>query len=169
MTERQISDGLCAYLRKEGLSFVRARTDKKSGIQEGWPDVTVVHCSRAWLCELKTPTGRLSPKQVECHAKLKRNGTPVTVARSVGEAVNAVKAFFGILTPGEQENDIQDATERQKGQSIPAPNPLLSHFFIADVSGHSFVFEQLDERLGACANRLLRKATQWDLLHISRR
>lgn len=153
MTERQISDGLCAFLRKEELSFVRARTDKKSGIQEGWPDVTVVYCGRVFLCELKTRTGKLSQKQIDRHAELRKNGTPVTVARSVEEAVSAVQVWLGV--------------EKLEIEAV-APKGDTSGLWIAAMSsGMEYVFSG-DPSPGGLA-KLIRLATPQDIRDLPRK
>lgn len=153
MTERQISDGLCAYLRKEGLCFIRARTDRKSGIQEGWPDISVIYCGRAWLCELKTTAGKLSKKQVECHAQLRKNGTPVTVARSVEEAVSAVLAWLG--------------AEKRESQPPAQDQPAPSNLWIGSLFGVDYVFRG-EFTAGSTAEKL-RRATSQDIRDLPRR
>lgn len=154
MTERQISDGFCAFLRKEELSFVRARTDKKSGIQEGWPDVTVIHCGRAFLCELKTQAGQLSKKQIECHTELRKNGTLVTVARSVEEAVSAVQTWLGVEKP-----EIQPPERLDDGSGY--------RLWIASMGGVEFVFSG-DSSPGGLATKL-RRATPQDIRDLPRK
>lgn len=111
MTERQIADGLAAYLRKENLLFIRARTDRKSTIAEGWPDFSICHCGRCLLIELKTETGKLSEAQQACILSLRSNGNPVEVCFSLQEAVSAVQTWLGV------ENDVQVSAGPQKQAS----------------------------------------------------
>lgn len=60
---------------------------KARGCLPGWPDLGIVWNSRTYYIELKTPTGRLSPAQMQRHAELRAAGAPVAVCRSLEDVV----------------------------------------------------------------------------------
>lgn len=157
-SERQIQDGLCAYLRKNGLAFIRNRMDKKSCIRVGWPDITVVHCGRAWLCETKTATGKLSAKQKEVISELLENGTPVKVARSVEEAIGSLMTWMGIEHAGEATVSVKRPSEKDGG---------LGNLFLGSIGGKDYVLSGDSAPGGSAA--LVRQATAVDLINIPRR
>jgi hypothetical protein len=97
MTERQIHDGFVKWLRFQRLSYVHHRMDRKSGIAEGWPDFTIVHCGRALPIEVKTLRGRLSEKQKSVIRALTDNGTVTHVCRSVEECVRTTQEWLGVI------------------------------------------------------------------------
>lgn len=66
---------------------------KAKGCRAGWPDMGVWWNRRVVLLELKREVGgTLSPAQKEVHEQLAENGFPVTVCRSVDDALDAVVA-----------------------------------------------------------------------------
>lgn len=62
------------------------------GLPKGFPDLLVV-CpgGKVVFMEIKTQTGRVSPEQQKMHQFLRRMGQRVTVARSVSDAIKAVR------------------------------------------------------------------------------
>jgi hypothetical protein len=60
------------------------------GLGEGTPDLMVIVCGRLLGLELKTPVGRLSKKQMAVREAWEAAGAAYRVARSVGEAKEAV-------------------------------------------------------------------------------
>ena len=59
----------------------------------GVPDLLVVYApgKHIWL-EVKTPTGKVTPKQKAYHEKLRKQGERVYVVRSKEEAISIVQA-----------------------------------------------------------------------------
>jgi hypothetical protein len=78
-----------AWLNERRIPYVYHRTDRKSGIQEGHPDFTILWMRRQIMIECKTTAGKLSPKQLERIDFLRRSGNVVEIARSLSECVEA--------------------------------------------------------------------------------
>lgn len=136
--------------------FIRHRTDKKSGIQEGWPDITVCHVGRCLMLELKMPKGRVSPKQQFVIDSLRQHGNPVTIARSVEEAVSAVQTWLGV------ENAVI-------AEAASVPEPIRTpdegkNLFIGRIGDQQYVFEG-SGKPGTPA-KMIRTATLFDLRNI---
>lgn len=91
MTERGIHEAFIAWLRKLEIPYVYHRADKKSGIQSGWPDFTVLWCSHCVCIEVKTEKGRLSKDQKRVIAFIRKSGNRVEICRSCEQCVEAVK------------------------------------------------------------------------------
>jgi hypothetical protein len=51
---------------------------------------------KPFALELKSPTGRLSPSQIECHAELRIAGCTVGVADNIDDAVGLLETW-GVL------------------------------------------------------------------------
>lgn len=180
MHEAEIHNGVIAWLKKQRLSYIHNRMDKKSGIASGFPDITVIHCGRAWVCELKTQTGKLSAKQKEVIAELQANGTPVTVARSVGEAIGCLEAWMGVeRDSGPLENRNRhilsrlhqphknENTEPVEHAGTTHGGDLSQNLFIAMFGGNNCVFSGSPNPGGLAA--LVRLATTADLINLKRR
>jgi hypothetical protein len=97
--EAEMSRLVVTDLRRRGYVVVVARTDQRSTIAAGFPDLTVLKgngdTASAVCIELKTAAGKLSKAQVECHDELIRAGVPVAVCRSFDEAVKFAVARLG--------------------------------------------------------------------------
>lgn len=117
-SEKELHQAFEAYLRKEGLSFITHRMDRKSGIQAGFPDYCVISCGRCCLIEMKMPRGTLSPIQEKVITKLQKGGTPTVIARSIEGAVNAVRTWLGVIAPAEQKNDSRAILGAQDEASV---------------------------------------------------
>ena len=66
------------------------------GVEPGTPDVLVMlRNGRVLWIELKTSTGKLSDAQTAWHARARSMGHDVLVARSVQDAVDAVREAIG--------------------------------------------------------------------------
>lgn len=184
MTERHIHDGFIAYLRKNRLSYVHHRMDRKSGIAEGWPDFTIVHCNQALVIEIKTPKGRLSKKQEEVIADIRRNGTGTVIARSVPECVQAVETWMGTEKPDgeaasepyaplpwdELKQTVRNTGEKPEKAPTPKRQPDLpvngnghkaEPFYIGNWSGKDYVFAR-DQDGGY---RQIRQASAADIIN----
>jgi VRR-NUC domain len=111
MTERKIQDDFAAWLRGNQVPFIRHRMDKKSGIQKGWPDFTVLWMSRAVCIEVKTDKGRVSLDQARVIAFIKRSGNKVEICRSVDECIEAVK---NILCEGKLGDEATPINEQPR-------------------------------------------------------
>lgn len=88
---REIADlhqPFIAWLRKRNLLYVYHRPDRKSGINKGHPDFSVLLPDGKVKCvEFKTPTSSLSSDQTERIQELTEHGTPVLVAFTLETAI----------------------------------------------------------------------------------
>ena len=133
--ENQIHAALSKWLDGEKLLYLHSRTDKRTSQTLGDPDYCIVHCGRCIFIELKVTGNKLSVAQVERIADLRANGNEVHVCYSLETAVEAVRAWCGIVTP-DQSNA---ATESLATPEVASVHPLkdqLGHpFFILPVLG----------------------------------
>ena len=78
---------------RNASSVVEGGRRKRLGALPGWPDMGVFWAGRVVLLELKRERhGQLSPAQRALHPRLAAAGHPVSVCRSVDEALAAVSA-----------------------------------------------------------------------------
>lgn len=70
---------------------------KAMGVLAGIPDLLFAHAGRLYAIELKVGRSTASDAQKECHAALTRVGVPITIARSLDDALRALDAW-GIPT-----------------------------------------------------------------------
>ena len=78
---------------RNASSAVEGGRRKRLGALPGWPDMGVFWAGRVVLLELKRERhGQLSPAQRALHPRLAAAGHPVSVCRSVDEALAAVSA-----------------------------------------------------------------------------
>lgn len=111
MRESQIHDQFVAWLRKLEIPYIRHRMDRKSGIQSGWPDFTVLWMSRAMCIEIKTAKGRVTIAQQRVIDFIRRSGNRVEICRSCEECIEAVK---NILCEGKLGDDAMALKERPR-------------------------------------------------------
>jgi hypothetical protein len=93
--ERKEQTLFSAWLQLRGIPFVRCRTDKRSTIKVGYPDLTVLWDGRAVCIEFKAPCGRLSDEQKAMSADLARAHIPLFLAYSCVEGIETVCGRFG--------------------------------------------------------------------------
>lgn len=68
------------------LRGLKSQTQAKAtGMQAGWPDLTVIQHNKVTFIEFKTIKGKLSDKQQDIHDKLKSLGFPVYTVYAVDE------------------------------------------------------------------------------------
>ena len=80
------------WLRLHEIPALHCRMDRKSTIQNGWPDFTILIGGGRCVCiEMKVNGNQLSEDQKTVIAMLEKNGTPVSVCRSVEEAIEFVE------------------------------------------------------------------------------
>jgi VRR-NUC domain len=98
--DKKFSDYL--RLRKRIFQFVRANPSKRSTIEPGWPDYTIL-CkvaigarirTIACLIELKAPGGRLTESQIRKFAELETAGLPVYVCTTLKDAIEQLIEYF---------------------------------------------------------------------------
>ena len=93
--ERKEQTLFSAWLQLRGIPFVRCRTDKRSTIKVGFPDLTVLWDGRAACIEFRAPCGRLSDEQKAMSADLARAHIPLFLAYSCFEGIEMVYGRFG--------------------------------------------------------------------------
>ena len=71
--------------------FVKMTTGFNDG--NGWPDVTWCYKGRVYLCEIKTPQGRLSENQKIMQREIFKHGISVYVLRSLDDAIELKTAI----------------------------------------------------------------------------
>lgn len=94
--EREMHDQFAAWLRINGIPFIHARTDRKSTIQEGWPDFTVIYQGLALCIEFKMPNGRLSDAQTTCIGTIWNTGTRGFILTDSKSAIDKTKEHFNL-------------------------------------------------------------------------
>lgn len=77
--ERRLSDGL----DRRGITHLKLNVQGR----RGWPDRLVLLHGRVLFVELKTPGGRLNPRQKYVHAKLDSLGFEVLTVTSVSDVL----------------------------------------------------------------------------------
>ena len=55
------------------------------GVHAGWPDLAIYHDGKVLFLEVKTPTGRITPRQHDTMARLDEQGFPAHVVRSIDD------------------------------------------------------------------------------------
>jgi hypothetical protein len=94
--EKDLHGMFMAFLHRESFGYYHAAMNKKSPFLIGQPDFGVYRGSRIVWIEFKVGTNKLSPEQKTQIATLLADDNTVHVCYSYPEAVNAVRAFFGI-------------------------------------------------------------------------
>src|SRR5262245_13234495 len=77
-------------------SPVEAKIFKSLGVVAGAPDLLIVADGHAHFLELKSPRGRISPAQHECHQALRAAGATVAVADDIDQALELLTTW-GLL------------------------------------------------------------------------
>ena len=135
MSESQIHRAFSKWLDGEKLLYIHSRTDRKTSQTLGDPDFIVWHCGRAIGVEIKVVGNKLSVAQVERIADLRANGNEVHVCYSLEAAIEAVRAWCGIVTP-DQSNAATEPLATPKEASVPPLKDQLGNpFFILPVLG----------------------------------
>lgn len=88
--ERKLSAAFCAFLTTKGIPHIVSRTDRKSCIAIGWPDVTALWQGRVACVELKCEGNKPSYDQEICITGLRATGTPVLVTYNLKEACDFI-------------------------------------------------------------------------------
>src|ERR1700756_1709828 len=81
-------------LRKKFVSFIHANPTKRSTIQKGHPDFTILSLNRSIMIEFKVPPNGLTADQMERFGELEAAGNTVIVCTSAGAAIQLVIKRF---------------------------------------------------------------------------
>lgn len=79
------------WLDLRGIPYVNPRSDKASGIREGWPDFTVLWKGSVLCIECKAPGQKLREEQERVRVEISATGTQFFVAYSAVECISLVK------------------------------------------------------------------------------
>ncbi len=94
---KSIHNPFVAWLKAEGICYLRARSDKRSTISPGWPDFSIFVAGRALFIECKDIGGKLSADQQLVHDQLRKAGMTVRIAFSLQDCVDAVLEWSGVI------------------------------------------------------------------------
>ena len=118
------------YLKRWNLPYVYHRPDRRSGINQGHPDFTVIWRGRSFLIEFKVPGGELSLGQMLRIDELSRSGTFTAVCTSLEEAIGYLEREMGekratgpIPLAGEPSKKLYRARAGLVGEVILERNP----------------------------------------------
>jgi len=99
--EIEIHNKFMDWCRLNEISFIHSRTDRKSTIQEGHPDFTLLNDGRGCCIEFKVPGGKLSDKQAEVIAVLTKRGVHCLVTSDLAAAISFATAHMWMAPPQE--------------------------------------------------------------------
>lgn len=91
---RDVHAPILAWLDFHQIPYVYHRTDRRSGIRQGWPDFTVLWQGKGVCIEAKRPGGKLSKKQEEVAAALNQAGISLLVTSDPNAAISFVKQML---------------------------------------------------------------------------
>lgn len=89
--ERELQEQICSLLRRRDVPFIRPAMFRKSQLPPGWPDITFGYRGAPIGWECKSAIGKLSPEQLEMHAKMKACGWQISTIRTLQEAVEILQ------------------------------------------------------------------------------
>lgn len=89
-------------MRAAGMAIEWLKLHGSPMQRAGWPDLLVIYAGRTLYVEIKGPSGRLSPLQVERLKRLKEAGATVAVVRSEAEFCAALSGAALCLTVSEE-------------------------------------------------------------------
>ena len=78
------------WCKDNRAAYIHARPDKKSGINPGAPDFTILHHGKLFLVECKTRTGKRSIDQLAWALLAEMNGFIVRECRSFSEFLSII-------------------------------------------------------------------------------
>jgi len=84
-------------MARSGAGLARMARFLKMGMRPGWSDLTIIRDGKAYLLELKTPTGTMSEKQRMFKADAIAAGADYAIAHTLDESVDALR-IWGIVT-----------------------------------------------------------------------
>lgn len=113
---RDIHEPFIAWLRKLEIPYHRNRPDKRTTAVEGDPDFLVSWMQHCLYIECKVPGKKLSPKQEERIAYVRRAGNKVVIAYSLEECIEATK---NVLCVG--KTDLSGGVEPKQGEQFRNP------------------------------------------------
>jgi hypothetical protein len=105
--EKSMHDVFSQWLDLNGIPYIHSRMDKRSTIQIGWPDFTIVFKGKALCIEFKMDGNNLSTEQEDTINNLIYTGTPVEVCWMAGDAIEKTRDFFKLNKKynGNKNND----------------------------------------------------------------
>lgn len=106
------------HLDDEGIEYIRARSDRESTIEKGWPDFSLLATDRAGIyIEFKDKDGKETPDQRKVRERLTSKGFKCFVVRSLSVAIELVTQWrSGVQSPLVAPPARREPTIRQYGQ-----------------------------------------------------
>lgn len=86
MREAEVQRGICEYLTRRRIPWVRTNAGRVAGVrlaQEGWPDLVACYKGRFLAIECKGEGGKVSVEQAVCLSELDDAGAITVVAWGV--------------------------------------------------------------------------------------
>jgi hypothetical protein len=90
------------YMRKKLISKIHPDPSRKSTIEEGHPDYTLLRNGQCLMIEFKVPPNGLSDIQLGRFAELEQAGNVAFVCTTLADAIELTLETFG-LQPGQLE------------------------------------------------------------------
>lgn len=162
ISEKSIHQAFEKWMRERNIIFITCRMDRASTIAKGMPDYLVVHEGRCVFIEVKTTIGKISVAQQDMFIRIKANQTPCAVTRSVEECCQVVRHYLFDKPPYASREEAASPLP----ESLPEPEGTV--LGIASWMGVDYVFIQERNPKKKSTGIMLRKATQYDMLHLSR-
>lgn len=121
---RDIHEPFVAWLRKLGIPYHRNRPDKRTTAIEGDPDFLVTWMQHCLYIECKVPGKKLSKKQEERIAYIRRAGNKVVIAYSLEECIDACKNILCVGKEIANTESLRSDTARSEVEGVAAPKGL---------------------------------------------
>lgn len=91
--EDKLQEAIRKYLTLHGIHFINPSMRRRSALPKGWPDFTFSYRGTPMAVEAKTEVGKCDADQLECHARLTKDGWSVLVARTLDDIQRAFRAI----------------------------------------------------------------------------
>lgn len=98
--ELELHKQLEAWCRIYDVQIVHSRTDRKSTIEAGWPDFTLLKDGYGCCIECKAEGGKLSPDQEKKLKDLDKSNVPTLVTASLADAIRFARANLNMGESG---------------------------------------------------------------------
>ena len=84
------------WLNLKEIPFIHAQNHKKSTIEIGWPDYTIIYNGCSMCIEFKVKGNKPSEDQLRVFEKLESTGTSVHVCENASEAILHVREWWRV-------------------------------------------------------------------------
>lgn len=180
MREQQVHEAFFAWLKKLDLPYIHQSMARKSHLEKGWPDFTIMFMGHVLCIEVKTLKGKVSPIQAKCFERIRRNGNKVVVAHSLEMCIDACKDILLIGKPALKTRSRRTTVDtpvmagcdtlqpkEKSGRGSSCRTESAAPLFIANILGNNWVCRG-DPSPGGTVERV-RRATAADLINTTLR